>query len=92
MIPMQVMDYIKLVEWTGRQVRDDKKGAITRPPFRLIASLGLNGDTWLQSVNNFGQYSVVIGAPTRLDSDIGHFKRKRARGRSIASKMYARAA
>ena len=91
-IPMQFMEYVKLVEWTGKQIRSDKKGAITKPPFRLIESLGLNADTWLQSVNAFGQYAILVGSPSRLDSEVCHFRRRWARGRTIARKMYRCAA
>ena len=45
-LPFALQDYIKLVDWTGRIVRADKKGFIpeTAPP--ILSTLRLNGAQW----------------------------------------------
>jgi len=44
---MKLMDYIELVEWSGRQIQNKKKGAIaaTLPP--ILNRLGIESDNWL---------------------------------------------
>ena len=41
-------DYLELVDWTGRSIRDDKRGAIdsTLPP--ILSRLNLDADQWLK--------------------------------------------
>lgn len=45
-IPFNLKDYIDLVDWTGRIVREDKRGAIAAGVPKLVAALGLNEDEW----------------------------------------------
>lgn len=65
-IPMTTMQYIELLEWTGRQARSDKKGRITGPPTALLSSLRLDADEWLESVKQFGSLGGFVGHPSRL--------------------------
>jgi len=39
-IPFSLLDYIELVDWSGRIIREDKCGAISSQRPRLISSLG----------------------------------------------------
>ena len=91
-IPMDILDYIKLVEWTGRQIRKDKNGAISQPPCKLLNALGLNSDTWMNSVLQFGQFSILVGSPTRMQNEAIHFQRQWVRGKCHAKRMYRQAA
>jgi len=43
-LPLHLADYLELVNWTGRAVRDDKRGAIAEDlPPRGPAALGGSG-------------------------------------------------
>jgi len=46
-IPFALEDYVQLVDWTGRAVRDEKRGAInpTLPP--ILQRLEIDEGTWL---------------------------------------------
>lgn len=48
-IPYHIIDYIELVDWTGRQMRTDKRGAIdpAQPP--ILARLDISAGCWLQN-------------------------------------------
>ena len=45
-IPFALNDYIDLVDWTGRDVRNDKRGFIDEQSPCLISNLGLSEDQW----------------------------------------------
>ena len=47
-------DYLKLVDWTGRQVRGDKPGAIPSHLAPILERLQVNDETWAESVKTFG--------------------------------------
>ncbi len=47
-------DYLALVDWTGRQVRSDKPGAIPDHLAPLLARLQINQSRWVVTVNSYG--------------------------------------
>ncbi len=40
-LPMHLADYIEFVDWTGRQIRTDKRGAISENAPPILARLGI---------------------------------------------------
>jgi REP element-mobilizing transposase RayT len=49
-------DYLKLVDWTGRQLRSDKRGAIPGDVAPILDRLQVRGDGWLGVVEHFGRW------------------------------------
>lgn len=45
-LPMSLLDYVALVEWTGRQVRSKARGVLEGPAPRLLTRLGLSAEGW----------------------------------------------
>jgi REP element-mobilizing transposase RayT len=67
-IPMHLTDYIELVDWTGRQIRPDKRGALsdTAPP--ILARLGIEQNNWLQNCQKLEEdFSQVIGPAVAIE-------------------------
>jgi len=61
-IPYSLVDYFKLIDWTGRVIRDDKKGAIPAHIQPLLHTLNINENEWLHGVKDFGQrFGCVVG-------------------------------
>jgi hypothetical protein len=54
-IPFRLIDYLELVDWTGRIIRDDKRGAIddTFPP--ILERLAFNEEAWKILTTKFEQ-------------------------------------
>ena len=46
-LPFRLIDYLDLVDWTGRQIRDDKRGAIDESLPGILNRLELDGEQWL---------------------------------------------
>lgn len=61
-LPYQFVDYIELVEWTGRQMRPDKRGAIKAATPPILARLGIPDHYWLQNCQKLEtEFHQVIG-------------------------------
>jgi len=68
-IAFTLPDYLQLVDWTGRAVRDDKRGAIPAHIQPIFQRMGLNHEEWLEIVQNFGRrYRLAADAVDRLQA------------------------
>ena len=54
-IPFSWPDYLQLVDWTGRAIRDDKRGYINNRLPTILDRLGLTEDDWIESSTRFEQ-------------------------------------
>ena len=61
-LPLFETSYFALVDWTGRAVRDDKKGAIPEHIQPILQRLGVNQDNWVNNTQHFGsRFRRAIG-------------------------------
>ena len=68
-IAFALPDYLQLVDWTGRAVREDKRGAIPADLQPIFCRLGLNESQWLETVQHFGRrYRLAAGVAERLQA------------------------
>ena len=60
--------YLKLLDWTGRQIRrDNKKGRIPSELAPILERVGLSGELWCDLVKRFGKiFKRVAGTPESL--------------------------
>ncbi|MFT4562053.1 MAG: REP element-mobilizing transposase RayT [Gammaproteobacteria bacterium] len=66
-LPFNGQDYLDLVDWTGRCIRDDKRRAIDPRTPKLLAVLGIAEGEWLPNVTTMqARYEVVMGAPEKM--------------------------
>ena len=55
-------EYLALLDWTGRQLRSDKKGAIPPDMQPILDRLNVNSERWLDTVNGYGRlFHRVVG-------------------------------
>ena len=67
-IPMHLTDYIELVDWTGRQIRPDKRGAISENVPPILARLGIEQGNWLQNCQKLEEdFRQVIGPAAAIE-------------------------
>ncbi len=68
-VPFRLMDYLTLVDWTGRAIRDDKRGAIPQQLTPILGRLQLDPDDWSKQVNHFGRRNrTAVGTRAQLQS------------------------
>ncbi|OED39325.1 hypothetical protein AB833_15420 [Chromatiales bacterium (ex Bugula neritina AB1)] len=77
-LPFNLVDYIELVDWTGRIIRDDKRGSIpdNLPP--IIERLDISAEHWVELATNFeSRFKGVVGTIKSLKSKCANFGLKR---------------
>ncbi len=84
-IPMKLTDYIDLVDWTGRQIRDDKRGYIDQNLPPALLRLGIDPQHWLVMTQQFeSQFKGLVGSTQKLKAKLSYFlhdsKRHRTSG------------
>jgi hypothetical protein len=61
-LPICTGDYLQLVEWTGRQLREGKRGVISNDEPSVLQSLDPTSQRWVVRVNAIGSgYWRVVG-------------------------------
>jgi len=72
-LPIEAERVVMLLDWTGREHRADKRGAIPDHLAPILDRLGLNRSNWVEAVRGFGRMfkqaaggsSSLVGAPAR---------------------------
>jgi hypothetical protein len=55
-------EYLELLDWTWRQVRADKRGAIRADLRPILERLHINADAWIDTIDRFGRaFRRVVG-------------------------------
>jgi len=89
-IAFTLPDYLQLVDWTGRAVRDDKRGAIPAHIQPIFQRMGLKHEEWLEIVQNFGRrYRLAAGAVDRLRAFGRQLGRYWRQGVGASQRFYA---
>ena len=68
-LAFSLMDYLQLVDWTGRVIRDDKVGRIDQKQPPILERLGLEGQAWLDISQSFESlFHELVGRPERVEA------------------------
>ena len=73
-LPFTLLDYIELVNWSGRAIRDDKRGSIdeTLPP--MLERMNIGEDYWLDLCTRFeSRFKGLVGSVTTVKEVMGKF-------------------
>jgi len=66
-LPYDFLDYLALVDWTGRAVREDKRGAIPDHLAPILLRLGIEPGNWIETVCHFEvRYYRVMGPVDKI--------------------------
>jgi hypothetical protein len=67
LLPIQLDEYLELLDWTGRAVVEGKRGAIPVHLAPILDRLAVNGQMWLELVSRFEEcFSHVVGQAEQL--------------------------
>ena len=87
---MTAMEYIDLVDKSGRIMRTDKRGAIEADLAPILARIGVNPGRWMETVSGFGDnFSLVAGMVLNLRNYAEHFGRRWFRGIGASRAAFA---
>ena len=66
-LPFRLTDYIELVDWTGRILREDKRGAISEQTPPVLQRLNIEPKHWLYLSKNFeSPFKGMVGSVFKL--------------------------
>ncbi len=77
-LPFAFKDYLELVDWTGRHIRDDKRGHIAQAHPPILDRLDIEPDRWLTLTTQFEQrFSSFVGNEEKLKraTQLLHYQR-----------------
>ncbi|MEI8608337.1 transposase [Enterovibrio sp. Hal110] len=78
-LPFRLMDYLELVDWTGRQSRDDKRGHIDGKEPEILKRLGFDSAQWLATYKH-AEKGSMIGTESSIKVALPLLGRKRLCG------------
>lgn len=88
-IPFSPLDYFELVDWTGRVIREDKRGAIPAHIKPILLKLGIQQDNWVDSVKHFShRFYRVVGSVEKIKQQCQHMQQKWLRGLTASQALY----
>ena len=84
-----LLDYIELVDWTGRIIRDDKRGAITETAPPILQRLNISTQHWIEQSTSFEQrFKGIAGSAQSIKALCAHFGLTRVVNRSNSQLLY----
>ncbi len=66
-LPFKLTDYLELVDWSGRIIREGKRGAIDQSMPPILERLNIEPDHWGYLINHFeSQFKSFVGTAFKL--------------------------
>lgn len=88
LFPLKLGDYLALVEWTGQQVRPDKRGAIPKNAPSVLQRFESNPDRWAVRVKAIGSgYWQIVGDAKDLTEWAARLHQRWVKGIGLASML-----
>jgi len=62
-------DYLELMDWTGRAIREDKAGHIDATQLPILQRLSLDGRAWQKLSQSFERlFHSLVGRPEKVEA------------------------
>ena len=88
-LPFRLLDYLELVDWTGRQIREDKRGSIDSDLPCILTRLDIDEEHWLYMTQNFeSSFKTLVGAVHSLRKVCNEMGYQRMPGRSSCEALF----
>lgn len=88
-LPMSLEEYLSVLDWTGRQLRCDKRGAIPADLAPILSRLGIASENWLECVSSFGRwFHRAAGRADRILSQAARAGRRWLQGIAPAREAF----
>ncbi len=88
-INFTLIDYLELVDWSGRMIREGKRGVIPTQSPALLSTLGIDHETWLTLASDFGKtYHGAVGSLEELALFAEHTGKQWISGKNRLRQIY----
>ncbi len=89
-LPLTLAEYLQLLDWTGRQIHRDKRGAIPADLAPIVLRLGILPDQWLHLVSRYGTlFRSAAGRPSSLEEEATRREKRWLQGSVSARQVFA---
>ncbi len=89
-LPFVLTDYLELLDWTGRIVRQDKRGTIPADTPPILKRLQIQPEAWLELTSGFeSHFCTLVGRVDVVQQASAAFGRKWARGTSHCRALFS---
>ncbi len=89
-LPFKLMDYLVLLDATGRAIVAGKRGFIADDQPKLLRSLNIDSNHWFDTVMNLQRrYELAMGSPEKMLQLAKHWGRRWLCGTRSAARFYA---
>jgi REP element-mobilizing transposase RayT len=83
-IPIRRMEYLALVDWTGREFRHGKRGRMRAHLPPIVDRLGYTGRQWQREMKYYGKwYARAVGSLTSVENYCQHLGQKWLKGQGV---------
>ncbi len=88
-IIFNLVDYLQLVDWTGRQIREDKVGAISTEAELILKRLSISKEHWVYLCTHFeSRFKGLVGCVHSLERACQVFGRQRRPNLAASTALY----
>ena len=88
-LQFRLVDYLELVDWTGRQIREDKRGSIDNALPVILKRLDLDDEQWLYLTQNFeSSFKTLVGTAHSLRKVCADLGYQRLPGNSACEALF----
>jgi hypothetical protein len=88
-LPFKLTDYLELVDWTGRILRDDKRGAIPETTPKILQQMNIDPKHWCYLSKNFeSQLKSLVGTSYHIKQAFEQLGKQWVHGIRVCEKFF----
>ena len=90
-LPYHYCEYLELVDWSGRAIKADKRGAIDNQLPPILTRLGINAKHWCKAMQPKGahQFSRAAGCKVKLREYASKLNIRWIKGISLSATLFS---
>ncbi|MFC1348575.1 MAG: transposase [gamma proteobacterium symbiont of Phacoides pectinatus] len=87
-LPFRLHDYLTLVDWTGRCLREDKRGTIDQALPPILERLHIEAPEWMEMTSGFEErFKTLVGNRQRIDQACEQLGQRWAHGTRACERL-----
>ena len=88
-IPFALVDYLELVDWSGRALLENKRGFISEHLPKILTRLEMDPQTWMQTMTTYGTcFQRVVGPMEKIQALCTRLRQSWLCGLSANRRLY----
>jgi hypothetical protein len=89
-LSIELNQYLALIDWTGREIKNNKKGKIPSDIAPILTRLEINNEQWVTSIENYGKlFYRVVGRLDRVIQFAANIDRLWFKGKKSSRSLFS---